>query len=743
MTMPPKHSRTFNFFPLQGLLGILAWAFACVILVTLWLNVIPAYVFQYILLLRVPIILGILLFGFPILANFSTASSLFQNLFALRGNGQIVATMVSSTMASLMITYVTALILVNAPARFGLPPLPSKLEDLLIHSTALQYGLVAVLVAPTWITIIPLTKAELEAKHKLSKGTKHEFAVLRGYVGIILGIACSLGLIALVSWLDVILNSNRGIKQFIAKGFLFVSKGHPEGYLNNSEITYGHVLGITLGLVGLFVVYALVIFLYQPGKKRIFGEAPALLYLFLLIWIGTLLLGGATFYGDYFRVPVIVSFILFSGLMYLLFGVDHFYKVEEVKNPLLPSNQLNYLGDFQRAVKTRLQHQPENQKTLVVICASGGGIQAAGWTVQVLTSLQQLLGTSFTKAIGLISSASGGSVGSMYFLDKFANGFPPQSALGEIVQSATEDGLDAVGWGLAYPDLVRAIGLPFLVDKYCDRGSAMESDWQQHLQKPKATLADWRHQIFNGEIPIPVFNATLVEDGRRFLITPMTFIKAGKPDSKALDFNTLFFDTTQNVPYDLSVTTAARLSATFPYVSPSARNDQRYEKFKRNYHIADGGYFDNAGLFTAIEWLDEWLDIFSKTLKINRVLLLQINAFPESSLKSEIPGGKGWFMEFIGPLLALSGVRDSTQVARNQKEADLLKNRWAGKVEIQSHTIFFPSGVSSKLYNPPLSWKLTERQKQNLQNAWDELQNSSVINAIQNLWHNTWGMPQP
>jgi hypothetical protein len=101
--------------------------------------------------------------------------------------------------------------------------------------------------------------------------------------------------------------------------------------------------------------------------------------------------------------------------------------------------------------------------------------------------------------------------------------------------------------------------------------------------------------------------------------------------NKSVDFNTLY------AGYDIDVVTAARLSATFSYVSPISRYVG--ENPQGNYHIADGGYFDNSGVVTMVEWLNEWLDP-QKGLNIKRVLLLQINAFPEStSSKSTIEGG--------------------------------------------------------------------------------------------------------
>lgn len=375
-----------------------------------------------------------------------------------------------------------------------------------------------------------------------------------------------------------------------------------------------------------------------------------------------------------------------------------------------------------------------------MVAASGGGIQAAGWTVQVLNGLQEELGPSFTQAIGLISSVSGGSVGTMFFLDQFTEqGFPEQQELEIVFNNATEDNLDAVGWGLAYPDLVRIWFPPLAGGKYNDRGYAIEEDWKGNMRKPDATLKDLRTQIFNGQIPIPVFNATLVEDGRRFLISPMTFLEniQDAEKRKAFDFNTLFNgqnlnkkSQTNDEIYDLDITTAARLSASFPYVSPIARNDG---DFKFNYHVADGGYFDNSGMFTAVEWLDKYLDDFSKKLNIKRVLLLQINASPEATLPPKIKGDKGWFMEWIGPLQAVYSVRDSTQASRNSKEVELLEKEG---IDIKSFAISFPERnlTTKKEYKQPLSWKLTEQQKENLRSGWEDVKQSKTFQELRDLW---------
>jgi hypothetical protein len=55
--------------------------------------------------------------------------------------------------------------------------------------------------------------------------------------------------------------------------------------------------------------------------------------------------------------------------------------------------------------------------------------------------------------------------------------------------------------------------------------------------------------------------------------------------------------------WDLPITSAARLSATFPWISPIARPAVGTVDDRIAYHLADGGYFDNHGVATAVDFL--------------------------------------------------------------------------------------------------------------------------------------------
>jgi hypothetical protein len=668
-------------------------------------------IWQYFFYLRVPILAGLFLLIFPVIA-LGPLKAVFRNLFVLCGKWQLAFVIINAVMAGMAVTLVSLAILYSSPVRFNFDTsYQFKIPELY------QYILAILLSLPVCSTAIYLSREELRSK-EISFGT-----IFGGFGSIVL---LFLGNIV-NNFLEQALLTSSSFKSSLIDLINFLNKNEPAGYLDNQEINPIHITGVAFLLTAL-LVYVVMFFLFKPRQQKDYFEAPALLYVMLIVLIFTLLLGGASFYLDYYRIPILTTMLLSFAINYWVFDVDNYFNLIKPKeSDLTTKDSGEYLNDFTKAIEKRLEHQDVNQRSLVLVCMSGGGIQASGWLVQVLIGLQKALGEKFIKAIGTISSVSGGSVGTMYYLDRFSEKrYPENNELEEIFNSATADSLDAIGWGLAYPDLWRIISMPWLTNilpkEIQDRGTAMEIDWQWQMKNPDktTTLTTWRNQIRTGQIPIPIFNATLVEDGRRFLISPMTFCQNLNDTNSKIDFNTLY------PGCDLNVVTAARLSATFPYVSPIARNkDKNYQNGKEmNYHIADGGYFDNSGVVTTVEWLDKWLDSIDKDFNLKNVLILQINAFPESQPQNESKADNGWWMTTIGPLLTLYSVRDTTQISRTATTIDFLKDKWEHKVHIEHISIPFPSLLKSD--SQPLSWKLSKKQKTQIKKGWDEIKEKVV-----------------
>ena len=191
---------------------------------------------------------------------------------------------------------------------------------------------------------------------------------------------------------------------------------------------------------------------------------------------------------------------------------------------------------------------------------------------------------------------------------------------------------------------------------------------------------------------------------------------------------------------DLTLWTAARLSATFPYVSPAVRADlsrtalaDEQAAFYK-YHFVDGGYHDNYGVASALDWLDIVLNAKSEagadaSLPFERVLIIQLRVSPTGNPR-ENAEAKGYAAAFWGPLIGLFQIRNGAAYARNEIELDRFVKAWSSRlkdrVEIETVILEPPSeeemalaaDPTSDLRKPeaaPLSWHLTQAQIEALQ----------------------------
>ncbi len=457
-------------------------------------------------------------------------------------------------------------------------------------------------------------------------------------------------------------------------------------------------------------------FLLSPNRPVWMSDnIPVLLTVLLLLSLACLLLSWVAAVVDVMRVPVFLSLFIVLFVSFQAFDKDHYYR----PTPPAVGSGAEALTPEQLIERWSQDHAAEPDPVMVVIATSGGGITAARWTADVLTRLQHEVGAPFGDSIALVSSVSGGGVGAMYFIDRYRDGNSPLAAdLCSIKDAAATSSLSATSWGFLYRDLWSILpGMPG--EK--DRGWALERAWSRQMDDSGATLREWRDDARAGRRPVPVFNATVAETGRRFLLTPLSLPGRGSDESSlwyAENFNDLYPD------WDLPVATAARLSATFPWISPIARPARDTVDNSIAYHLADGGYFDNHGVATAVDFLrtvkrelapavdgPDQDDAGRARLKI---LLIQIRA-AQASERDSGEGG-GFIYAIAGPGITMLQVRAATQVARNEVELELLRESWPPHIGF--YTEVFDAGPAG-----PLSWHLTAADIAELEAVWvsDEL----------------------
>jgi hypothetical protein len=382
--------------------------------------------------------------------------------------------------------------------------------------------------------------------------------------------------------------------------------------------------------------------------------------------------------------------------------------------------------------------QDSDQDSLIVVAVSGGGIQAAAWAAQVLTGLERENPGKFGRRVRLISSVSGGSVGAMYFVNAYQDdGSLATASLSSVVKQAAHSSINAIAWGLVYPDFLRTF-CPICF-RSIDRGQALEEAWvrvdkQTEAGLDETTLAEWQKDALQRRKPAVIFNTTITDTGERLLLATSAPRKTSQEESGNWGKGSrTFFDIYPDG--DIRVVTAARLSATFPYVSPAARANRSGPQF----HIVDGGYYDNYGISSLAQWLNEALTADSP---IKRVLVLQVRAFPveaeDKEPQRQPPTQRGWFYEAIAPVSTLLHVRTAGQSAHNQVELDLLQQVLQNRgIVVETADFEFRSSDKSsscksfeKNYNPPLSWHLTSKQEIEITNEWERIKGCSEVKRV-------------
>jgi hypothetical protein len=271
--------------------------------------------------------------------------------------------------------------------------------------------------------------------------------------------------------------------------------------------------------------------------------------------------------------------------------------------------------------------------------------------------------------------------------------------LNNIRFNAVRSSLSAVGWGLLYPDFARTTPLlGIFVPETFDRGWSIENAWASGWKGSEGGspwMQNWRRDVAKGRRPAIIFNATASESGQRFLIGSSDIHGVG-----AVQFFNEFGD------WDIPVATAARLSATFPYVTPEARPSKGPDA--KRYHVADGGFYDNSGLLSSIEWLQD----AKKELGPFKILLIVIDARQGAPNK---PTSWSWQKQTVGPLQTLLNVRTSSQEIRDDFELQMAIDN----LDTQGVRIGKPAKFLYESELPlPLSWHLTEQQLDSVHEQW-------------------------
>lgn len=695
------------------------------------------YVFQYLFFLRFPLLFAVGLMAFPTLGATGTGDTTFGNLFVLEGAGQTLAVSLMVGAFAQALFWICSFFFVQAPSRYELPlsHLAAGMWRQLVESPdratrgpigAMGGGLPLYADNRRWLRrnapfLVgrgPLFFSFLTLPFLWRVGTSSLGSsplVLLGTEAVTTWTAAVVPWLLLlagpVSWV-VAANRLRGASMLPTR-----HKDQPRWF------------GISLTVLGiLYVGYGMWL---DPGDVTFPDWIPAVTYALVLLIALALILSAISHRLDRSRVPVTVAVLVSLVAAYRAFDSDNYFEVRPatIAATDIPTPREAFIAWSDRFSRVA-QGDTIRPSYAVVVAASGGGVKAALWTARVLQAADEIGGADFTNSIVALSTTSGGSVGAMYFTAAHdsASGAPSQTTLLRMVDASASSSLTAVSWAMAYPDLWNALtgGLIRWRSRTYDRGWALDRRWEftrRALTEDSlglaGTLGSWSRGVRQGWRPAHIFNATVVETGSAFRLATVDLGTSSSwtdPGSHAQEFWS-FYD---GAMVDVDVATAARLSATFPWVSPVVRpwlperskadtTILRRVNSSRSFRLADGGYFDNFGVYSALEFLEDVGPATLLDLGATRVVFVQIRATPETG---SVPQKGGLRYSLAGPAIAIAAVRNSSQVSRNEQAVEYLTQLWAdGGVGICP--VVFDLRESG-----PLSWHITAEEVRRVRGGW-------------------------
>ncbi len=400
-----------------------------------------------------------------------------------------------------------------------------------------------------------------------------------------------------------------------------------------------------------------------------------------------------------------------------------FSKDAEIRN--------NDYEQYLRYLENWKKRTGEEKPVLVIVNTSGGGSRSASWVFQVLRTCDSLSNFKSSKHIAMITGASGGTVGASYYrsllLEDYQTGkvnFSDPKYFEEISQ----DLLNKLAFAASTNDLFFRYQSGLENSEYSyDRAMAFEADLNentgQRLSKPL-----YYYKVFEkqGIIPNVILTPSVVNDGRRIMISSMGLsflMDSASPSAQMnriqenIDLHTLL--KSQNAA-KLSLSSALRMNATFPYVLPMTSLPTTPE-----IQLMDAGARDNFGTKITVRWLMQLESWIGKNT--SGVVILQIRD-NKRIMYQEQTRSFNLFDKFTAPI---SNVFTNFPRIQDYDQSDLL-DLIVDKYDVPIQTINLNLRELQK-DRISLSWHLTKHEKLKVLSAIKRSSNAKEFKRYQQL----------
>lgn len=490
------------------------------------------------------------------------------------------------------------------------------------------------------------------------------------------------------------------------------------------------------------LIFSLLIMGSFAGREAIHIPAGASLLLFFTILV--MVVGWFSYYfKEWTMASMIILLIIFNLMTSVWYrgnqgasGLDYskkpsVYSISALKalasDSIYRHDKLETVGILENWRK-KFTSRPK----LVFVCCSGGGQRAAIWTIRNLQMADSIAGGCLMKHTVLITGASGGMIGAAFYRELYLRKMQGQQVNINDINYARQmgkDNLNAIMFNFVVNDMFfRSLTFNYLEKSYYqDRGEALEAELNHSTNSMlDKSVADYQKPEAAATIPMMLLSPTIINDGRKLYISPQHVSYMVGSDSmwrrdnirhvQAVEFHRFF--AAQGADR-LRFLTALRMSATFPYITPTVELPSI-----PSMQVMDAGMTDNYGIDDALKFAFVFRDWIRENT--SGVVMLSIrDASSEKNIEQE--RRQTLAEKIISTIGGFYAVWEDIQNNYNDAGVSYARS-WLGTrldyIEIpympdfNSGTNMSRDSISLKVVRgASLSWHLTRFEKENIQQS--------------------------
>ncbi len=492
-----------------------------------------------------------------------------------------------------------------------------------------------------------------------------------------------------------------------------------------------HLNALIVQLFGLVVLIALGYLIDKP-----YFRIPAAANVFILGSVLVAITGAITYWFDQWKFTVLL--ILLYVINYLTgfdvfnhknkaYGLDYskelteysYRKLDSISRSSIVEEDKGQTIKILETWKTKASVRQDEKPKMVIFCVSGGGLKAAVWAMQVMQRTDSLTQGNLMQNTALITGASGGMIGASYLRELYL-----KKNQGEVINvydrkyidNISKDLLNSITFTIVSNDLF----LPWTTFETGgkvykkDRGYIFEKQLNENTDNIfTRTIGDYREIEQRADIPMLYITPSIVNDGRRMIISPhgvsfMTIAPIGVEKREILEIDAVDFGKVFSAQgaQDMLFTTALRMNATYPYILPNV-----YLPSEPGIEVMDAGFRDNFGITSATRFMH----VFKDWIKENTsgVVLVQVSSLDKiEKINSSNEGG---ILETMFNPLGIAGQIMNLQDYEHDTNLGFIYDL-LGKENFEIIRFIYHPGKNNE--RASLTFHLTQREKENIINSF-------------------------